>query len=172
MTTDELEKLMVQMPVSRLHRLAHGRVHRHFRLGKRKLIDALLRSSPENRPGLEADVQALLHDPRPVERPAAPQPRPARSATPAPVKDHAQDHQAGAAGAGPEEPAVDLDTFLEGIGVPEPKPFVPDTWQLEALEHLTIGDVIVSVPTGSGKTYVAIEAAKRAIEADRTVIYT
>jgi superfamily II RNA helicase len=33
-------------------------------------------------------------------------------------------------------------------------------------------DVIVSVPTGSGKTYVASEAARRAIEADRTVIYT
>ncbi len=173
MTPDELEKLMAQMPVSRLHRLAHGRVHRHFRLGKRKLIEALLRGSPENRPGLEADVQALLHDPRPEERPAAPQPRHARAATPAPAKEQvARDQQAGAAGAGPEEPAVDLDTFLAGIGVPEPKPFVPDAWQLEALDHLTIGDVIVSVPTGSGKTYVATESAKRAIEADRTVIYT
>lgn len=56
--------------------------------------------------------------------------------------------------------------------MPEPKPFVPDPWQVEALAHLEDKDVIVSVPTGSGKTYVAIEAAKRAIERDRTVIYT
>ena len=56
--------------------------------------------------------------------------------------------------------------------MPPPQPLVPDAWQEEALEHLATTDVIVSVPTGSGKTYVAIEAAKRAIEADRTVIYT
>src|SRR5438094_542249 len=41
-----------------------------------------------------------------------------------------------------------------------------------ALESLVSGDVIVSVPTGSGKTWVAVEAARRAIDADRTVIYT
>ncbi|HZS12850.1 MAG TPA: DEAD/DEAH box helicase, partial [Nitrospirales bacterium] len=51
-------------------------------------------------------------------------------------------------------------------------PFVPDPWQLEALEHLQSTDVIVSVPTGSGKTYVAVEAARRAMELDETVIYT
>jgi superfamily II RNA helicase len=61
---------------------------------------------------------------------------------------------------------------LAGIGVPAPQPFVPDAWQEEALAHLATTDVIVSVPTGSGKTYVAIEATKRAIDADRTVIYT
>ena len=32
--------------------------------------------------------------------------------------------------------------------------------------------MILSVPTGSGKTYVAVEAMRRAIEAERTVIYT
>jgi superfamily II RNA helicase len=32
--------------------------------------------------------------------------------------------------------------------------------------------VVVSVPTGSGKTYVAVEAARRAMEDNRTVIYT
>jgi len=72
----------------------------------------------------------------------------------------------------PTESATDLPAFLEGIGVPPPRPFVPDAWQEEALAHLAETDVIVSVPTGSGKTYVASEAARRAIESDRTVIYT
>jgi superfamily II RNA helicase len=67
---------------------------------------------------------------------------------------------------------VSLQAWLEGIGVPPPQPFVPDAWQLEALDKLRTGDVVVSVPTGSGKTYVAVEASKRAIEENRTVIYT
>ena len=33
-------------------------------------------------------------------------------------------------------------------------------------------NVVVSAPTGSGKTYVAIEATKRAMQENRTVIYT
>jgi hypothetical protein len=173
MTTDELEKLMVQMPVGLLHRLAHGRVHRHFRLGKRKLIEALLRCAPENRPGLESDVQALLEDARKGGRQETPLDRQGNPRISSPARDPGVPAQTTASGgAGPDEPAVDLEAFLEGIGVPTPQPFVPDAWQLEALDHLTVGDVIVSVPTGSGKTYVAIEAAKRAIEAERTVIYT
>ncbi len=173
MTTDELEKLMAEMPVSRLHRLAHGRVHRHFRLGKRKLIEALLRCSPENRPGLESDIQALLEESRSGSRQTAPPAPQKRPKSPEGRDDQRPPLQATAPGSSaPEEPAVDLETFLEGIGVPTPQPFVPDAWQLEALDHLAVGDVIVSVPTGSGKTHVAIEAAKRAIEAERTVIYT
>jgi superfamily II RNA helicase len=70
------------------------------------------------------------------------------------------------------EPPTDLTAFLAGIGVPSPQPFIPDPWQDEALEFLKTTDVIVSVPTGSGKTYIAVEATKRAIDADRTVIYT
>lgn len=49
---------------------------------------------------------------------------------------------------------------------------MPDAWQEDALAHLADTDVVVSVPTGSGKTYVAVEATRRAISADRTVIYT
>jgi superfamily II RNA helicase len=70
------------------------------------------------------------------------------------------------------EPAASMGAWLEGIGVPPPQAFVPDPWQEEALAKLQQGDVIVSVPTGSGKTYVAVEAAKRAMEENRTVIYT
>jgi superfamily II RNA helicase len=70
------------------------------------------------------------------------------------------------------EPAITLSNWLEGLGVPPPKPFVPDAWQEEAIAKLRESDVVVSVPTGSGKTYVAVEAARRAIAENRTVIYT
>ena len=77
-------------------------------------------------------------------------------------------------GAEPEssEPAVSLSAWLEGIGIPSPRPFVPDPWQEEALAALSDTDVVVSVPTGSGKTYVAVEAARRAMQDNRSVIYT
>ena len=65
-----------------------------------------------------------------------------------------------------------MKTLFEGIGVPPPRPFKPDDWQEEAIDRLATNDVILSVPTGSGKTYVAVEAMRRAIEAERTVIYT
>ena len=41
MTTDELEQLLAQQPVGLLHRLARGRIHRHFRAGKRRIIELL-----------------------------------------------------------------------------------------------------------------------------------
>lgn len=162
MTTDELEKLLAQQPVSLLHRLAHGRIPRHFRLGKKRLIEGLLRSTAANRAGLESDLLALIKDgDRQQSRPQAP----ART-------EPGRRHPAVASEPEPAEPAANLDAFLQGIGIPEPSPFVPDPWQDEALAHLAETDVIVSVPTGSGKTYVAVEATKRAIELERTVIYT
>jgi superfamily II RNA helicase len=167
MTTDELEKLLAQQPVALLHRLARGRVHRHFRAGKRRLIELLLRHSAENRQGFESDLLALIGErqaspAKPAHRPAVERPRHAVHGRP-----HAAHHE-------PEhhEPAATLAAWLEGIGVPPPQPFVPDPWQEEALAKLQQGDVIVSVPTGSGKTYVAVEAARRAMEENRTVIYT
>lgn len=165
MTTEELERLLAEQPVGRLHRLARGRIHRHFQMGKRRLIEALLRCTPENRPGLESDLQALMSEPA---EPPAPAARPPRQ----PAKPTSQPHRAPHGHPEPAEPPVDLGAFLEGLGVPSPQPFIPDAWQEEALESLAGGDVIVSVPTGSGKTYVAIEATRRAIAADRTVIYT
>jgi len=48
--------------------------------------------------------------------------------------------------------------ILERIKVPEPQPFIPDTFQLEALEALETSDVLVTAPTGAGKTYIAIKA--------------
>ena len=166
MTTDELEQLLVQQPVELLHRLARGRVHRHFRAGKRRLIELLLQHSAENRQGFESDLLALIAEGQ--TRPQEPVRResPERSKHPSHGRPHAHhepDHH---------EPAVALGAWLEGIGVPPPQPFVPDPWQEEALAQLQQGDVIVSVPTGSGKTYVAVEAARRAMGENRTVIYT
>ncbi len=144
-------------------------MQRHFRAGKRRLIELLLRHSAENRAGFESDLQALIGErtTRPAPSPALrqPSPRPGHSAPPrrAAFAPHDPDSH---------EPAVALNAWLEGIGVPPPQPFVPDAWQEDAVAKLETGDVIVSVPTGSGKTYVAVEAARRAMEDNRTVIYT
>ncbi|MBH0198043.1 MAG: DEAD/DEAH box helicase [Nitrospira sp.] len=168
MTIDELERLLAQQPVAVLHRLARGRVHRHFRAGKRRLIELLLQHSSQNLAGLESDLQTLIAE-RQVQ--STPLPSGARSAphTPVPAQKRLPPR-----GAEPDnsEAAVSLTAWLEGLGVPPPQPFVPDPWQSEALAALDDTDVVVSVPTGSGKTYVAVEAARRAMEDNRTVIYT
>ncbi|MCB2186850.1 MAG: DEAD/DEAH box helicase [Deltaproteobacteria bacterium] len=69
----------------------------------------------------------------------------------------------------PEEPRFTprinpkLVPILEHIGVPGTKPFVPDPFQLEAVEKLAHSDVVVSAPTGSGKTWIAEEAIKKVL---------
>lgn len=170
-TAHELAQLLVQQPVAVLHRLARGRIHRHFRAGKRRLIELLLQHSSTNLPGLASDLHTLLE--QRAARPKAfhgseqgqrmPQiagpSRPGTPRSPRADPEHA-------------EPPVSLHHWLDGIGVPAPRPFVPDPWQEEALAYLSENDVIVSVPTGSGKTYVAVEAARRAMDEGRTVIYT
>ena len=172
MNTHELERLLMQQPVSLLHRLARGRISRHFRSGKRKLVDLLLQASAENRPGLESDLQTLIDEraqrpqPAPGEKTPPPEAR-SRQAVPATSRPHRTDDHGHH-----HEPPVSLHEWLSGIGVPPPQPFVPDAWQVEALAKLAETDVVVSVPTGSGKTYVAIEATTRAMRENRTVIYT
>jgi superfamily II RNA helicase len=169
MTTEELEQLLAQQTIALLHRLARGRVHRHFRAGKRRLIELLLRHSAENRAGFESDLMALIGERQ--NRPTAaksPRPQAHESARHPQAHGRSQSHHQPE----PYEPSVSLHEWLAGIGVPPPQPFVPDAWQEEAVAKLQTGDVVVSVPTGSGKTYVAVEAAKRAMEDNRTVIYT
>ncbi|MBW1863743.1 MAG: DEAD/DEAH box helicase, partial [Deltaproteobacteria bacterium] len=59
-----------------------------------------------------------------------------------------------------ENPRLDrqLKYTFEKIGVPEPTPFRPDPFQLEALDKIGAFDVLVSAPTGSGKTWIASQA--------------
>lgn len=65
-----------------------------------------------------------------------------------------------------------LDKLLAGIGTPKPQPFVPDAFQLEALEAIEFEDVLVTAPTGSGKTWIAREEIRRLLESDRRAWYT
>ena len=63
--------------------------------------------------------------------------------------------------------------FLDGLGVPENKPFRPDQFQLDAIAALARGeDVLVIAPTGAGKTYIALEGIRTAIEQKKRAVYT
>jgi superfamily II RNA helicase len=62
--------------------------------------------------------------------------------------------------------------LLEGIGTPRPAPFKPDPFQLEALAMLEYEDVLVTAPTGSGKTWIAREEIRRLLESGRRAWYT
>jgi ATP-dependent RNA helicase HelY len=62
--------------------------------------------------------------------------------------------------------------LLEGIGTPRTGPFQPDPFQLEALAALEFEDVLVTAPTGSGKTWIAREEIRRLLDAGRRAWYT
>ena len=62
--------------------------------------------------------------------------------------------------------------LLEGIGTPRPAPFKPDPFQMEALASLEFEDVLVTAPTGSGKTWIAREEIRRLISAGKRAWYT
>lgn len=65
-----------------------------------------------------------------------------------------------------------LDRLLSGIGTPAPQPFVPDDFQIEALEAIETQDVLVTAPTGSGKTWIAREEIRRLLEQGKRAWYT
>ena len=169
MTNDALANRLGSLSVRLLHRLAKNRVSRHFRMGKNRLIQTLLALPPEQQAELETALASFLQTPaRPPQPPkpgkdTKPKRPPDVVSRPAPAD---QPHSV------PAKPAISIQALFEGIGVPPPQPFRPDDWQQEAIDRLATNDVILSVPTGSGKTYVAVEAMRRAIEADRMVIYT
>ncbi|ADK85967.1 DEAD/DEAH box helicase domain protein [Desulfarculus baarsii DSM 2075] len=64
-----------------------------------------------------------------------------------------------------QEPSIHpkLLPVLEHIGVPQATAFAADPFQAEAVEKLAEGDVVVSAPTGSGKTWIAEQAIAQAL---------
>ena len=72
----------------------------------------------------------------------------------------------------PAHRSRELNQLLAGIGTPPPAPFKPDPFQLEALAALEFEDVLVTAPTGSGKTWIAREEMRRLLEAGRRAWYT
>ncbi len=69
-------------------------------------------------------------------------------------------------------PSRDVRRLLAGIGTPAPAPFKPDPFQLEALAALENEDVLVTAPTGSGKTWIAREEIRRLLAAGKRAWYT
>src|SRR4030095_2801356 len=61
--------------------------------------------------------------------------------------------------------------LLEGIGTPPPAPFKPHQFRLHALAHLEYQDVLVTAPTGSGKTWIAREEIRRLLNDNRRAWY-
>jgi superfamily II RNA helicase len=149
MTREEMERMLGELPFRLLRRLARTAAGPQvMRMGKRRMIQAVMDDAESAPARAEAAIRAWQKEQQAFEGRS--------SDVESPYKG---------------KPA-DLESFLGGIGVPEARAFVADEWQVEALEALTRGDVIVSVPTGSGKTYVAVEATRRAMLEDRTVVYT
>lgn len=72
----------------------------------------------------------------------------------------------------PGDDSLEVKKLLQGIGSPEPRAFQPDPFQLEALAILESEDVLVTAPTGSGKTWIAREEIRRLLAAGRRAWYT
>ena len=85
-------------------------------------------------------------------------------------KNRSRDVSPGVAAARP--PSRDLKNLLAGIGTPPVETFQPDPFQLEALAALEFEDVLVTAPTGSGKTWIAREEIRRLLDAGRRAWYT
>ena len=169
MNNEDLKHKLQTLPVKILHRLARGRIHRHFRLGKIRLIDRLIAFPDEQKRALSKDLQHITSNTKkPIgstQRLGVSQESRARAYSKYSSRKPADPHQS-------TSPPVGIQEILDGIGLPEPKPFIPDKWQEEAIEAITQADVIVSAPTGSGKTYVALKAISQAMASNQTVIYT
>ncbi|HET6947331.1 MAG TPA: DEAD/DEAH box helicase [bacterium] len=65
-----------------------------------------------------------------------------------------------------------LRAILEDIGTPPAAPFVPAPFQEAALAAVRLGDVLVSAPTGSGKTWIAEQAMAELLAQRKTAWYT
>ena len=57
-----------------------------------------------------------------------------------------------------------LKKIFATIGVPEKRPFVPDSYQLKSLSAIERGDCLVTAPTGAGKTWIAEQVIRKVFE--------
>ena len=64
-----------------------------------------------------------------------------------------------------------LKEVFASIGVPQKEPFKPDPFQLEALSAIEETDCLVTAPTGSGKTWIALNAISRIYEKGQKAWY-
>lgn len=63
--------------------------------------------------------------------------------------------------------------FLAGMGTPPPQEFVVDEFQRSAIESAIGGeDTLVVAPTGSGKTYIALEVIRATLMQKLRSVYT
>ena len=71
------------------------------------------------------------------------------------------------------QPKIDhiLKTVFERIGIPEKASFIPDPFQVDAVTLVQKDDVLVSAPTGSGKTWIAVQAIVSFLEKGLKVWY-
>ena len=144
MNRDDLNIELQSLPVKYLHQMARGRIHRNFRLGKHRLIELILAFPEDQILAIESELQQIQTTRRErlalQEARSAAQPRVSTS----PLQQKSPSFK-GKPNFGPSLSSVNLQQILEGIGVPEPKPFVPDDWQTEAVEYLAI-QMSLSVP--------------------------
>ncbi len=56
-----------------------------------------------------------------------------------------------------------LRSVFDKIGVPHHQKFIPDDFQIQALEAIENSDCLVTAPTGAGKTWIAEQAAHKII---------
>jgi superfamily II RNA helicase len=64
-----------------------------------------------------------------------------------------------------------LKKIFSRIGKPAPSEFVPDPFQIEAVEAATTGDCLVTAPTGAGKTWIAVQAMTSVFETGGRIWY-
>jgi ATP-dependent RNA helicase HelY len=118
-----------------------------------------------------------------MRRPGSPRKRGAHNRTGSPDKSRPREAvspcvQQGSSGRPEPVPAAsgnygrELRELLSGIGSPRPAPIKPDPFQLQALTALEFEDVLVTAPTGSGKTWIAREEIRRLLEIGKRAWYT
>ena len=64
-----------------------------------------------------------------------------------------------------------LKKLFSYIGLPPKSEFIPDDFQKEALKRLSDSDVLVSAPTGAGKTWIAMQAISDGLKSGKKIWY-